>query len=138
MNATIRRFIMVFAALSLLLTLCAGCRMGKGYREFPMEEVQKWLDSDRDFLLVDVRTAEEYEEGHLPGAILVPIEEIQVGHVDALPDPQQTLLLYCWTGRRAEDSAAMLAELGYKDIYAVGGIVDWTGEVVTGMEPGTR
>ncbi len=76
-------------------------------------------------LVVDVRTQEEYNEGHIPGAILVPIDEIRNGHFEKLEDKNQVLLIYCRTGRRAEDAAEILAEEGYSKVYEFGGIVDW-------------
>lgn len=118
--------------LAVLLLVCTGCGGAKAYREMSMKEAAQWMSRESGYLLVDVRTAEEYEEGHIPGALLVPIEEIREGKLDAIPNPQQTLLLYCRTGRRAEDAAAILARLGYQNVYAIGGIFDWTGEVVTG------
>ena len=121
--------------ITVVLIVCAGCGAAKGYQELSMNEAERWMaDAQDDYLLVDVRTTEEYESGHIPGAILVPIEDIREGKVDALPELEQTLLLYCRTGRRAEDSGKLLADLGYKNIYVIGGIFDWTGEIVTGAE----
>ena len=110
-----------------LLLLGSGCGISKPYREMSMQKASEWMEKESGYLLVDVRTAEEYEEGHIPGAILLPIEEIRKGKLDALPDPDQTLLIYCRTGRRAEDAAAILVKEGYSNVYAIGGIFDWTG-----------
>ena len=115
-----------------LLLLGSGCGISKPYREMSMQKASEWMEKESGYLLVDVRTAEEYEEGHIPGAILLPIEEIRKGKLDALPDPDQTLLIYCRTGRRAEDAAAILVKEGYSNVYAIGGIFDWTGEIVSG------
>lgn len=97
-----------------------------------MQKASEWMEKESGYLLVDVRTAEEYEEGHIPGAILLPIEEIREGKLDTLPDHDQTILVYCRTGRRAEDAAAILVKEGYSNVYAIGGIFDWTGEIVSG------
>ena len=67
---------------------------------------------------------------HIPHSILLPIEEIKNGNVaEVLPDKNQKILVYCWTGRRAEDAAAILFNMGYKNVVNLGGIVDWTGEL---------
>ena len=108
----------------------------RGYQLLSMADGVKLMNEEPESLLVDVRTVEEYESGHIPGAVLLPIAEIREGNVaEMLPDPEQCILLYCRTGRRAEDSAALLAGMGYTRLYSIGGIVDWPGEVVIGMNP---
>ncbi len=129
MNARICRITLLLIGLLLLGT---GCGISKPYREMSMQKASEWMEKESGYLLVDVRTAEEYEEGHIPGAILLPIEEIREGKLDTLPDHDQTLLVYCRTGRRAEDAAAILVKEGYSNVYAIGGIFDWTGEIVSG------
>ncbi|MBQ7677755.1 MAG: rhodanese-like domain-containing protein [Lachnospiraceae bacterium] len=112
--------------------LLAGCGAAEGYRLISQKEAKELMKEDNDSVIVDVRTKEEYDEGHIPGAVLVPIEEIREKKVDAaLPDKDALLLLYCRTGRRAEDAAALLAEMGYTDVRSFGGIVEWDGEVET-------
>ena len=95
-----------------------------------MDQVSQWMQEHEGYLLVDVRDEEEFRKGHIPGALLIPIDEIRVGHLEALPDKDQALLLYCRTGRRAEDAAALLVKMGYRNVYAIGGIFDWTGEII--------
>ena len=70
-----------------------------------MEDAVQMMQSEKDYLIVDVRSKEEYDKRHIPGAILLPIDDIRAGKTDVLSDQRQTLLLYCWTGRRAEDAA---------------------------------
>ena len=82
-----------------------------------------------DAIVLDVRTHEEYERKHIPSALLVPIEELRNGNFSSLPDKNQTILIYCWTGRRAEDAAQILADNDYKNVYEFGGLVDWTGSL---------
>lgn len=118
----------------LLLALCAGC--GKGYRHISHEEAARIMNSGQDCLVVDVRTQEEYEKKHIPGAVLVPIEDIREKKLEALPDKNRTLLLYCWTGRRAEDSAKLLSEYGYRNVLEFGGLADWTGKTESGNTSG--
>lgn len=116
-----RKRLIVFLCMFLSAVL-TGC--GKEHRHLSMEEAMKMMQSETDVLVVDVRTKEEFDKRHIPGAVLVPIEEIRAGRTDhLLPDKQKTLLLYCWTGRRAEDAAALLVDMGYWKVYEFGGLV---------------
>ncbi len=116
----------------LLAAALAGCGGSKGFRQIGMDEAQKLIEAGTDALIVDVRTQEEYDKGHIPGAILLPIEDIREGKLDKLPDRDRELLLYCWTGRRSEDSAAILVDEGYTNVTDIGGFVDWKGAVEGG------
>ena len=114
--------------LLLLVLLAQGCG-GPGYRHIGMDEAAKMMKADKNVLIVDVRTQEEYDKKHVRGAVCVPIEDIRAGRLDKLPDKSRTLLLYCWTGRRSADAAAILAKQGYRNVCEFGGLVDWTGDV---------
>ena len=100
------------------------------------EEAARIMMEESGFLIVDVRRQDEYESGHIPGAICVPNESIGTDDIPELPDKDQTLLVYCRSGRRSKEAAQKLADLGYSDVREFGGIIDWTGETVTGIEPG--
>lgn len=89
------------------------------------------MRADDSLVVVDVRTQEEYAEGHIPGAICVPNESIVDAQPEELPDLEQTILVYCRSGRRSKEAAQKLADMGYTNVYEFGGIIDWTGEVVT-------
>ena len=102
------------------------------YKSLRPEDAAKVMAANDDCLIVDVRTENEYAGGHIPDAINVPLDRIEAGDVaDALPDKQQVILVYCYAGRRSVDAAIALASQGYTDAYEFGGIVDWSGEVVT-------
>ena len=124
---------LVFGAL-ICISLCTGCGAKQGYRTMDMEEAVEAMAQEPDCLVVDVRTQEEYEKGHIPGSILLPVDDIRAGKVERLSDKEQLILIYCYTGRRAEDAAALLADMGYTNVCAFGGIVDWKGEVAVGPE----
>ena len=81
-------------------------------------------------IIVDVRRQDEYDEGHVPGAILIPNESITDKKHAELPDLDQIILVYCRSGRRSKEAAQKLADMGYTNIYEFGGIIDWTGETV--------
>lgn len=93
------------------------------------DEAKKIIAENPNVIILDVRTQDEYEKKHIPNAVLVPIENLRKGDFSALPDKNKMILIYCWTGRRAEDSAKILADNGYKNVYDFGGLVDWTGAV---------
>ena len=114
--------LIIFAAV--VLTGCGGSGEPK---HLTAEEAAEFMATEKNYLIVDVRTLEEYEKKHIPNAILVPIDQLRAGKFDALPDKNQPLLVYCWTGRRAEDAAKILVDNGYKNVYEIGGLVDWTG-----------
>ena len=120
------RRLMILPLLILSLTI-TGC--GESYSHMTQEEAQKFINSNPDAIILDVRTPEEYERKHIPNAILIPIDDLRQGDFSKLPDKNQTILIYCWTGRRAEDAAIILVEHGYTKVYEFGGLVDWTGSV---------
>lgn len=102
-----------------------------GYTQIPQELAKEMMRSDDSLVVVDVRTQEEYVQGHIPGAICVPNESIVDAQPEELPDLEQTILVYCRSGRRSKEAAQKLADMGYTNVYEFGGIIDWTGEVVT-------
>ncbi|MBR1730352.1 MAG: rhodanese-like domain-containing protein [Selenomonadaceae bacterium] len=104
-----------------------GC--GNSYKHISQEEARKMMQTEQNYLIVDVRTKEEYNKKHIPGAVVVPIADIRDGKLDSLPDKNQKLFVYCWTGRRAEDASELLSSRGYQNVYEIGGLVDWTGEI---------
>ena len=116
-----------FTALIFCTVFFTGC--GQSYKNISHEDAARIMNSGQNALILDVRTVEEYEKKHIPGAVLVPIDQIKNGRFDKLPDKNQIILVYCWTGRRAEDAAKILSQNGYKYVYNFGGIVDWQGEL---------
>ena len=97
------------------------------YTSLSQDEAREMMS---EAVIVDVRTPEEYDAGHIPEAICIPVESI-TAKPEKLPEPDQLLLIYCRSGRRSKQAAEKLDELGYRRVYEFGGIQDWTGEVVT-------
>ena len=93
------------------------------------EEAKEIMDTGDGFVILDVRTQEEYDEGHVPGAILIPNTEIENRAEEELPDKAQLILDYCRSGRRSKLAAQILADLGYTNVKEFGGILDWPYEV---------
>lgn len=134
------KWILSFMALLLL----AGCTVPEktiepvqdvpGYRQINMDEAIAMMEGESDYILLDVRTPEEFAEKHIPGAINIANETIGSEEIPELPDKGQLILVYCRSGNRSKQASQKLADLGYTDIVEIGGINDWPGEVVTGAE----
>ena len=116
------------ALMILIVALMTGCGE-TDYKHLTHEDAQQIMKSNPDAIILDVRTQDEFDKKHILNAVLVPIENLRDGDFSKLPDKDATILIYCWTGRRAEDAAIILVEHGYKNVYEFGGLVDWTGSV---------
>lgn len=105
---------------------------GKDYEQITMEQAAEYMEYEKGYLLLDVRTQEEYDEGHIPGAICIP-NEILIGVAEQkLPDKEQMIYVYCRSGNRSKQAAQKLCNLGYTNITEIGGILDWTGTTERG------
>jgi len=124
---SISKNILAIALIIATVSLIAGC--SNSYKHLTSEEALEMIQSDSTVLVLDVRTEEEYRKKHIPNALLLPIADIKEGKLEALSDKNQKILIYCWTGRRAEDAAQFLADRGYTNVFEFGGLVTWTGEV---------
>ena len=100
----------------------------EGYRQISQEEAQKMMQTEKDYILLDVRTPEEYAEGHIPGAICISHDAIPTDNIPELPDKDQLIMIYCRSGRRSKLAAEQLVKQGYTNIVEFGGINTWTGE----------
>lgn len=137
------RHIALLLALTMLFAL-AGCGASDsegsdptasdnaGYTQISQEEAIAMMEENSGYLIVDVRTQEEFDSGHIPDAICIPNEEIGDAPPAQLTDPEQMLFIYCRSGRRSKEAAQKLADIGYTNVYEIGGINTWPGEVVTG------
>ena len=92
-------------------------------------EAKEIMDSEEGYIILDVRTQEEYDQGHIPGAIVIPQDKIAEKAEQVLTDKNQLILVYCRSGRRSKLAAEALIELGYTNIKEFGGIIDWPYEV---------
>ena len=115
----------------LALVLLAGCGVQKapGYRQISMDEAVEMMRDEKNYIILDVRRPDEYADGHIPGAINVPNEEIGTAEIPELPDKAQLILVYCRSGRRSKEASEKLTKLGYTNIVEFGGILDWKGEI---------
>jgi len=124
---------LVFLLLAvMLLTACGQDKendQGAVHVNITAEEAKQIMDTEEGYIILDVRTQEEYDQGHIPGAILISHEEIAEKAEDVLTDKDQLILVYCRSGRRSKIAAEALVELGYTNIKEFGGIIDWPYEV---------
>ena len=102
-----------------------------GYRQVTTEEAVNIMQTEENYVILDVRTAQEFASGHRPGAALLPNETIGTEDIPLLPDKDQLILVYCRSGNRSKQAAEKLAQLGYTNIVEFGGINSWTGKIVT-------
>ena len=101
------------------------------YYQITQEEARRRMKLDDGHIIIDVRREDEYAQGHIPGAILIPNESILDTPPAELPDYDQIILVYCRTGRRSKEASQKLADMGYTNVYEFGGITEWTGDIVT-------
>ena len=125
-----KRFTVFLVATLLLL---AGCASGQGlegsYTQIDQETAKEMMARDDGHVIVDVRRQDEYDEGHIPGAILIPNESIGCDSPEALPDYEQIILIYCRSGNRSKTASEALIDIGYTAVYEFGGINTWPYEV---------
>lgn len=107
------------------------------YAKITVDKAQAMMEEGTP-TVVDVRTAQEYADGHIPGAINIPVESIGSDKPAELADVNAELIVYCRTGVRSKQASDKLVGLGYQHVNDMGGIVDWTGDKVTGTEPGGK
>ena len=126
-----KRFLIMLIA-SIFPFACVGCSGGgsAGYEQISGAEAKALMDSESGYIIIDARTQEEYDQGHIPGAILIPEYEIAARAKTDLPDKNQLILVYCRSGRRSKIAAEELVKLGYTNVKEFGGIIDWEYEIV--------
>ena len=125
--------VLIILMAALILTGCGpSADNKKTYRQVSPEEAAAMMEEETDYIILDVRTQEEYETAHIPGAICIPNETIGTGDIPELPDKDQLILVYCRSGNRSKQVSEKLAKQGYTNIVEFGGINSWTGETVSG------
>lgn len=115
--------------------LFSGCASNdpqiQTYRQISMDEAVVMMAQESGYVILDVRRADEFAAGHIPGAINVANESIGTDEIPELPDKDQLIMVYCRSGRRSKEAAEKLLHLGYTNVVEFGGILDWKGEIET-------
>lgn len=124
--------IMLLISFSLFgMTACGGEDSDKPtYEQITAEQAKTIMDTENDYVIIDARTEEEFSEGHIENAILIPEYEIKDRAEKELPDKEQLILVYCRSGRRSKIASDELVKLGYTNVKEFGGIIDWQYELV--------
>lgn len=127
-----RRLLSVIAALVFLLAL-SGCgaaeKEGSVYMNINAEKAKEMMDGLEKFVLLDARSEEEFSEGHIPGAIVIPHEEVSERAEAEIPEKDVPVFVYCRSGNRSKTASKALVDLGYSEVYEFGGIIDWPYEI---------
>lgn len=122
-----KRILAAVLGMLLLLTGCGGNHVKQNsYQQITQEEAKQKMDEQEDVIVLDVREADEYDSGHIPGAVLLPVGSIDADRAaSVIPDKESMVLVYCRSGNRSKTASKALAELGYTQIYEFGGINTW-------------
>lgn len=126
----------LIAVLIVAVIIFGGCsnvpeKQDGEYKKITAEEAKNMMENNEEVIVVDVRTMEEYNEGHIANAILIPNETIMNTPPEQLTDKNAEILIYCRSGNRSKQAAEKLIDMGYTNIYDFGGIIDWSYEIVS-------
>ena len=124
-----KRILPFILSLMLFSSCAAPGSSSSGYRQISMDEAVRMMREEKSYIILDVRRPDEYAEGHIPGAINLPNEDIGASEIPELPDKSQLILVYCRSGRRSKEASEKLVKLGYTGVVEFGGILDWKGEL---------
>ena len=115
-----------------ILILSSSCifSKGEGYKRISMDEAKTLMEKEEGYILLDVRTKGEYESGYIPGAINIPLSDIDEKIISFLPNKSQMIFVYCRSGNRSREASDKLSKLGYSNVLEIGGINAWKGEIV--------
>ena len=124
-----KRFLLIILS-TLLLSSCTSLGgNSNSYRQVSVDEAVKLMKNEKNYIILDVRRPDEYAEGHIPGAINIPNEQIGTSEIPRLPSKSQLILVYCRSGRRSKEASEKLVRLGYTNVVEFGSILDWKGEI---------
>ena len=126
-----RKLLSVFLSV-ILLAGCSAPKEAASYRQISMDEAITMMEEESGYIILDVRTPEEFVDKHIPGAVNIPNETIGAEKIPELPDKDQLILVYCRSGNRSKQASEKLAALGYTNVVEFGGINSWPGETVSG------
>jgi rhodanese-related sulfurtransferase len=140
MEIFMRKYIVLISVIFTVAVLMCACVSRSPdaslsqYQKISAEDAKARMDSGDDIVILDVRTSEEYEAGHIEDAILIPNETISDEQPELLADLDAEILIYCRSGNRSAQAAKKLMGIGYTNVYDFGGIIDWPYEIVSGSD----
>ena len=124
-----KKYIMILVSIIMIMGLTGCEKKDMSYTQISMDEAVAMMETEENYIILDVRTIEEFAEKHIPNAVNIPNETIGSEELAELPDKNQLILVYCRSGNRSKQASEKLAALGYTNIYEFGGINNWTGEL---------
>ncbi len=120
--------LLLIAFITIFMVSCSG---GNGFETISAAEAKTMMDADSSIILLDVRTASEYNEEHIEGASLLPLDDIEATASKVISNKTATYIVYCRSGNRSNQASEILVDLGYENIYDMGGIIDWPYDTVS-------
>ena len=126
-----KKLLPIFITALILVGCAVPAEQEISYRQITMDAAVAMMEEEEGYIILDVRTAAEFNEKHIPGAINIPNEIIGTDAIPELPDKDQLILVYCRSGNRSKQASEKLVKLGYTNVVEFGGIIDWTGETQT-------
>ena len=126
-----KKLLPIFITALLLVGCAVPAEQEISYRQITMDEAVAMMEEEEGYIILDVRTAAEFDEKHIPGAINIPNETIATDGIPELPDKDQLIMVYCRSGNRSKQASEKLVKLGYTNVVEFGGIIDWPGETET-------
>ena len=126
-----KKLLSIFISTLFLVGCAVPAEQEISYRQITMDEAVAMMEEEEGYIILDVRTAAEFDEKHIPGAINIPNETIGTEAIPELPDKGQLILVYCRSGNRSKQASEKLVKLGYTNVVEFGGIIDWPGETET-------
>ena len=126
-----RKLLSVFLA-AILRGGCSAPKETASYRQISMDEAITMMEEESGYIILDVRTPEEFADKHIPGAVNISNETIAAEEIPELPDKDQLILVYCRSGNRSKQASEKLADMGYTNVVDFGGLISWPGDSVSG------
>ena len=126
-----KKLLPIFISTLFLVGCAVPAEQEISYRQITMDEAVAMMKEEEGYIILDVRTAAEFDEKHIPGSINIPNETIGTDAIPELPDKDQLILVYCRSGNRSKQASEKLVKLGYTNVVEFGGIIDWPGETQT-------
>lgn len=122
--------LLIIGVVIIIAIVLLGNRNEKGYQKISVEEANEIMDNHDNIVIIDVRTIEEYQSGHIKNAVCIPNESINNDSISKLPDQEQKILVYCQSGRRSKQASNKLIKLGYCNVFDIGGINAYSDRIV--------
>ena len=127
-----RIVVIAFLLIGIVFSISPFNKPDSGYQKIDPATAYQRLQQEKDIILLDVRTEVEYKERHIPGSVLLPLDHLKDGIGEVTKDKDAKIFIYCRSGNRSAQAAGILTQMGYRNVYDLGGIIDWKYETQSG------